>query len=174
MNPELKIEQEFNCTCTTCVKACSVKPGWFLPGEAERAASMKGMKLPEFFKQYLMVDWLENANDDDRDVFVLSPAIQSTRVNKSNPGAEFGGDPRGKCVFFIDERCSIYGARPFECKALDHAEDGVLERHREVGRTWTDHQDQIVELLGREPESESFSGGGLFGGFFDRWMENDD
>lgn len=40
-----------SCQCVRCVNACRYRPGWFLPGEAEKAAELKGVPLADFFKQ---------------------------------------------------------------------------------------------------------------------------
>jgi Fe-S-cluster containining protein len=144
-----------SCACDSCQGACKAKPGWFLPGEAEKAAELMGMSLPEFFNAHLAVDWWEVYGD--RDVFVLSPAIVG-----AEPGTEFPGNPRGTCVFFEAGRCRIHAAKPAECRALWH--DGPPGgMHEDVATAWEDHQGQLSELLGREPESESYGFGGLFG-----------
>lgn len=133
------------CSCNSCVSACKHKPGWFKPGEAEAAASLVGMPLKEFFDKYLMADFWVNILPPD--TYVLSPAVEDN-AGKVAPFSAFG-----KCVFLEDDKCSIHEAKPFECKAYDHAtsSQASYENHKEAGMAWLGHQDQIKELLGSDP-----------------------
>ena len=153
---------EHNCQCDSCKNACSFKPGWFMPGQAEKVAAHLNISLKELFDTKLMVDWYQDY-DNDRDVFLLSPAVVD-----GSPGSEFPGDPKGKCVFLTAEgKCGIYEVRPFECAEYIHEtpRSEIDERHEAISKAWSDYQDQITELLGREPVSETYQGG-LFGGLF--------
>jgi Fe-S-cluster containining protein len=144
-------------TCDQCVSACLVKPGWFLPGEAERVAEHLGLTLEELFETKLAVDWWEDTGEGD--IFLLSPAIHGEL-----PGTEFPATPNGKCVFLTEDgKCSIHEVKPHECRQYwcGEEEEGAFKRHRETALAWLDHQDQPAELLGREPEKEE-SLGGLF------------
>jgi Fe-S-cluster containining protein len=134
------------CTCDRCQKACQNKPGWFLPGEAEKAAELLGMPLPEFFRTKLGVDWYEG----EKPVFVLSPAITTMPA-----GETFPSDPMGTCVFFESGRCTIHAAKPFECRMFLHGQqfDETDKRHADVAAAWVNHQAQIEELYGDEPEA---------------------
>lgn len=146
-----------SCTCHECQAACQRKPGWFLPGEAERAAQLMDMTMEDFFSRYLAVDWLEDYPDD---IFVLSPVVVG-----EDPGEEFPGDPRGTCVFYVEGRCQIHEAKPYECRAYwCGMKRGDALSHEEVGRRWAgEPQEQIRTLLGREPYSVEFQGGGILG-----------
>ena len=149
-------------TCSYCRDGCDHKPGWFLPGEAEKAAELMGMSLADFFRQYLAVDWWTG----DPNIFLLSPAIVG-----EESGSEFPGNPRGTCVFYKDERCQIHAAKPFECRDRwcgSRAAPRAVT-HEDVAMAWTGHQDVIAELLGREPEAEEYYGGGLSGLFGSMW-----
>jgi Fe-S-cluster containining protein len=139
-------------TCAYCRDGCGIKPGWFLPGEAEKAAELMGMSLEDFFRDYLAVDWRE----DSPNIFLLSPALAGEAT-----GTEFPGNPRGTCVFYKDERCQIHAAKPVECRERwcgdrSHA-TGMT--HEDVAMAWKDHQGQITELLGNEPMAEPYDGG---------------
>ena len=142
------------CECDSCVTNCSNKPGWFAPGEAERAAEPLGISLRELFETRLMVDWpTPNPNNQ----FLLSPAIVG-----GEPGAEFPVNPRGVCVFLTEGKCGIHGAKPRECRESDHrnTQEETTELHEEIGKQWAtpEHQAQIRTLLGREPvEAEEWS-----------------
>jgi Fe-S-cluster containining protein len=141
-------------TCERCRHGCTHKPGWFLPGEAEKAAELLGMTLPEFFGAYLAVDWWE----DTPDIFLLSPAIAG-----EEPGTEFPGNPRGACVFYENGRCRIHRAKPHECREALCDGSGSPSIHEDTAMAWKEHQGQVAELLGREPEAEPYDGS-LFGG----------
>jgi len=110
-----------SCDCRTCQDACTRKPGWFLPGEAEIAAESLGMTLPEFFAKYL---------------------------------------------FFEGGRCRIHLVKPHECRVEWHGDHADGYSHEAVAMAWKEHQGQVTELLGREPEAAPWRGGGLLG-FFD-------
>jgi Fe-S-cluster containining protein len=145
-----------DCTCYKCKAACTNKPGWFLPGEAERAADYLGITLEEFFTTKLGVDWYEG----DLPVFVLSPAITSMSA-----GETFPSNPMGTCVFFENGRCSIHAVKPFECRAFLHGQSHVetTARHEGVADAWQAHQAQIEVLLGDRPEPTEADIFDLFG-----------
>lgn len=135
-------------TCDRCRSACDRKPGWFLPGEAEKTAGYLGVSLDELFREYLAVDWWAGAYP----VFLLSPAV---RGNKT--GQEFPGDPTGSCVFFEDGRCRIHPVKPHEC-AVSWCGGCPPDTHYLTAEAWEGHQGQIRDLLGREPQDEPFDG----------------
>jgi len=142
------------CNCYSCVKACTFVPGWFLPGEAEEAASLLKMSFHDFFNKYLVVNWFEGEGVLET-VFVLSPAVIGAPT-----GTEAPADPRGTCVFFQPETltCKIFPHHPYECAAYYHDQHLELlrERHRLIADAWKGHQDYIKELLGREPQEKQF------------------
>ena len=136
-----------DCTCFRCQGACQRRPGWFLPGEAEKAAESLNMPLRKFFRKYLAVDWGKEP-DEPGNTFVLAPAIVSGK-----PGVEYPLDPIGRCVFYTKEgRCTIHEAAPFECQEYMHTDthEEVIARHKRVKDAWMDHQEQVLELLGRQ------------------------
>lgn len=140
-----------SCTCAKCREACSYRPGWFLPGEAEEVAYHLGVSLETLFETKLMVDWWVG---DDADVFVLSPAIVGEEA-----GTETQEVVQGTCVFFENGSCLIHAVKPFECREMIHGEKNGERngRHEWVANAWRSFQDQIVGLLGREPESKNFT-----------------
>lgn len=155
------------CTCDTCKGYCSHTPGWFAPGEAEKAATLKGLTLEAFFRDFLMVDYWQAGDGLDADVFLLSPQLVG------EGGGMAPSDPRGRCVFFVDGLCDIHEAKPLECRRAHHSikrhQNAVVEEHLAVAKMWNNEADQarVRALLGEEPwipEGSMF--GGLFGGMF--------
>jgi Fe-S-cluster containining protein len=149
MQLELLVDRDvIECSCARCQAACDKKPGWFLPGEAERAAALLGLTLKEMFDQYLTVDFWGKT-----DRFVLSPA-----TTRSPRGAEADFIAVGRCVFLTDEGlCRIHAAKPFECRQFDHRKkEPPHGQHEAVAISWTtpEAKAQIRELLGREPHVE--------------------
>ena len=140
-------------TCQYCRGGCTHKPGWFLPGEAEAAASFMGVTLEEFFKAYLAVDWWQGYPD----IFVLSPAVKDEET-----GTEFPADPHGTCVFYEGDRCRIHPVKPHECRDLWCGDMSSSSIHHDTAEAWAEHQGQITELLGREPQAAEYDAG-IFG-----------
>lgn len=144
------------CNCDKCQQACQRVPGWFRPGEAEKAAALLGLSLPAFFKRYLGVQWWEA----ERPTFVLAPAI----VDRMEPGHEYPSNPRGQCVFFEEGRCAIHAAKPHDCAftnpCLPQTDERAAMLTRDRARTvtlWKRQQGQIRELLGRKPRAAAWS-----------------
>jgi Fe-S-cluster containining protein len=157
------------CACHACKRACEAgSPGWFRPGEAEKAARLLRMPLKKFFRRYLGVNWWVAR----RDVFVLAPALVGAET-----GAEYPANPRGRCVFFKRGKCAIHAAKPYGCAHGNPHDTGSDPRHHERmladnARTftlWRKNQKQIVAVLGRKPQARELdmSEGiyGFFGGF---------
>jgi len=143
------VSDKSSCQCEICKRGCEFKPGWFMPGQIELSAADLGISPKQFFDKYLGIDWW--VADDD--IYVFAPATTEMKT-----GQEYPGDPRGCCVFYVDELCTIHSTKPFECAETIHSEkaNGL---HEAVANAWKLHQEQIKELLGREPESSAF---GLF------------
>jgi Fe-S-cluster containining protein len=150
------------CTCNVCQSACENKPGWLLPGEAEKIAKFLNLDLQECFNKYLGVDWYERSEGN---IFLLAPAITSM-----TPGEEYPGDPRGRCIFYKEGRCGVHDVKPHGCAEYIHTltRQEVYAIRDNIVKAWGSNQSQITELLGSEPESEEFDGGAmsLFGGIF--------
>ncbi len=96
---------------------CRQNPGWFAPGEMEKAAELLDMDPDEFVRTYCVID---GAEVDGETVHVFAPlklgrdgkplrepASMADRVYKMFPGP---------CIFFDGQGCGIYGARPVECR----------------------------------------------------------
>jgi Fe-S-cluster containining protein len=147
--------EDNSCSCEGCQRACTIKPGWFLPGEAEEAAKLKNMTLPDFFNKYLGVDWHGQIENTDKDVFLLAPA-----TTKMKPGNEYFFDPHGQCVFYVNGKCDIHEAKPYECKEYFHDQlsDSLVDRHYKVAEKWNTpaNQKQIQKLLGHSPKANNY------------------
>lgn len=145
------------CACANCQLACQHTPGWFRPGEAERAAKLLGLTLRQFFKKCLRVNYWEA----EENVYVLSPAV----VERGQTGDMAPANPKGTCVFFQNNRCAIYAARPHDCAYGNPCEglrnekklDAAKRDHERTVALWKAHQAQIRQLLGRKPEAEPYS-----------------
>ena len=149
------------CDCKGCKNACSHKPGWFKPGEAEKVAESMGMSMKDFFDKYLAVDFFENWGEE-KDTYVLSPAVLG-----NDTGEMFPYKPTGICVFLKEGKCSIHANSPFECAQYIHSDskEEVETRHVSVKDAWTNNQKQIEELLGHAPYTPE-NEGGLFSSLF--------
>lgn len=143
-----------SCACPTCRQACEHKPGWLMPGEAEVAAEALGLSPRDFFRRFLAVDWWDgdprDGHYDLENVFVLAPAVGGCA------GGMYPANPKGRCVFYTDARlCAIHPVKPFECRTYAHGPKD--DTHRQVAIAWIPHQEQIRDLLGREPVAEDYS-----------------
>lgn len=101
-----------DCSCHKCVACCSSCPGWFLPGEAEKAAALLGMEPDDFKRTYCIVDyWVGGAE-------TLRPA----KVNEKGRWPELATFSSAwcpaRCVLLENDRCRIHDAKPHECKMV--------------------------------------------------------
>lgn len=142
------------CACERCQSACENTPGWFRPGEAEKAAAFLKLSLGDFFRRYLGVNWWCDSTRGD--VFVLAPA--TTRMMA---GHEYPANPKGQCVFFTaDRRCMIHPVKPHGCShgnPCDFHEDAYKADVARTVQLWRKEQGRIVKLLKREPVAEELS-----------------
>lgn len=117
---------------------CRQNPGWFGPGEMEKAAAQRGMDPDEFVRTFCIVDSVEVEGQTvhvfaplklGRDGQPLrEPASLADRVYKMFPGP---------CIFFENEGCGIYGARPVECRQYICTNKPSQNPTKEgIGRLW--------------------------------------
>lgn len=119
---------------------CRSSPGRFAPGEVEAAAAVKQLEPDSFVRKYLIVD---NVGTAEEPVYAFAP-VKLDRHGK--PAMPTGGlvdglyrALRGTCVFFRDEGCGIYEARPWECReyiCTNAPEDNPS--HEDVAEKWRD------------------------------------
>lgn len=141
-----------SCSCKNCIGRCKAAPGWFKPGEIEKAADYLRMSVKDFFAKYVSVDWwfADEDKNFENHVFVLSPAITKKEAGKVFPYH----DRFGECVFFKNGKCQIHAVKPFECKEVYHGttETEGAELHLGVAKEWNKKQKQIVDLLEEKPQ----------------------
>lgn len=140
-----------SCTCDKCVSLCSVAPGMFKPGEAERVAEFLGLTLDGLFITQLAVRETAYAPG----VLALTPATI---------GSERGDlmvETWGTCVFLTREgRCSIHDVKPFECREA-WCGDGPIAvddaAYRKVVDAWRprEHQRQLQGLIRRAQKAKA-------------------
>src|SRR5437867_3143442 len=101
-------------------RCCENNPGWFAPGEMEKAAEWMGLGPDEFFNKYIVLNNIQLENEPGRPVV---EALVPTKVDEKGAPLEGAGRRssrvyqymKGACVFFKDRRCSIHPVRPMEC-----------------------------------------------------------
>ena len=124
--------------CIRRGKCCLSSPGWFGPGEVEKAAEAKGMATDDFVRKFLIIDAME-IEGERVEVFAPvkldrfgAPAFSpATRVD------ELYRILRGRCVFYSQNGCEIYTARPIECRqyvCTNAPEDNPS--HKEIAKLW--------------------------------------
>ena len=118
---------------------CQHFPGWFGPGEVEKAARHLGMEVDSFVRTYLVIDGIEVEGHGWVDVFA------PVRLNKFGEPAlpplsradSFYRYFDGPCIFFKDNGCIIYPCRPIECRCYycGRPEEKNLS-HKEIALMW--------------------------------------
>lgn len=127
---EMPYEKSPSCSCEECVSSCRHRPGWFLPGEAEKVAKYLKISMKELYEKYLVMDYF-----GQREIDVLSPGSLEEHGHKASIGFAFRGS---QCIFLnSQDRCSIYSVRPFECAVAHHGNRHKLEGfHHWVAQQW--------------------------------------
>jgi len=117
---------------------CRSNPGWFGPGEVEKAAELLGMTPDVFFREYLIIDHTEV---DGQRVEVFAPAKLGRDGKPLIPTGTRAKRIyqllRSPCIFFNGSGCKIYGARPVECRSYvctNLPEDNLS--HEQIARMW--------------------------------------
>jgi Fe-S-cluster containining protein len=128
--------------CVNRGACCKHSPGWFGPGEAERAAEHLGLEIGDFVQRYLILDNVMVGNlrvevfapvkaDDDGNP-VEGPNVRISRVYHFMSGA---------CIFYdaAGKACGIHAARPIECRHYfcQQPEERNLSKEA-IGSMWLD------------------------------------
>jgi Fe-S-cluster containining protein len=128
------VSNQKDCACDKCVKACHRTPGWFMPGEAQKAAKLMGMSFREFRDRYLVREFWGGYEGLTiwcplKTVTLAAIGLKESTVNamkaagievqaKAGSWAPFSyAFAPGRCIF-LDEnnRCKIHAAKPYECR----------------------------------------------------------
>ena len=147
MSCDPESDERCECSCEQCVSACSFKPGWMLPGDAERMAEHLGVTLDALFTERLGVDWWEDTSWKREGGLpyteVLAPAT-TTMV----PGNLYTQDPHGVCTFLKEGKCEVHPAKPFECRQMLHSDsrDDTQARKRLVVKAWGEEPERLEKL----------------------------
>lgn len=102
-----------SCTCDFCRSACHTEPGAYLPSELSTEDATHMFRAGQLD--------IRQRNG----VLYFTPATQ-------------GHTRHGTCVFLVDERCSVYDRRPFECARMLHSDTRrtVLRRLDGIVSKW--------------------------------------
>lgn len=126
--------------CMRRNRCCKNSPGWFAPGEAEQAAALLQLTPDVFVRRYLIIDFME-VDGERVEVFVPAkigrdgaPLIPTgTRADALYQAF------RSPCIFFSEEGCQIYAARPLECQRYLCTQPAELNiSHDAIARLWRD------------------------------------
>lgn len=117
---------------------CKSSPGWFAPGEVEKAAEILGIAPDALVRSKLVVDRIEV---DGQIVHTFAP-VKLDRFGKPAFATGKVVDElyrmlKGTCVFYDGKGCQIYAARPLECARYlcsQPAEKNLS--HEELARMW--------------------------------------
>jgi len=122
-------------------------PGWFAPGEAEKAAKFIGAEWKEFKKKLIVDYWCGGIGGDQ---YVWRPrritgdeGLGGNRISVASWGSAFN---EGTCVFLKEGRCSIHAVKPWECRQTMCC-DGTNHRYyrKELMEIWRASGDRPEE-----------------------------
>lgn len=124
-----------------CVRrglCCKSSPGWFAPGEVEKAAALLGLTPDAFVRRFAIIDRIEV---DGAPVEVFAPVKLDRFGEPARKPATRVDDwyrmLRGRCVFFDGHGCGIYAARPIECARYVCVNDPADNlSHLDIARLW--------------------------------------
>lgn len=113
-----------SCTCKKCIECCNHQPGWFLPGEAEKAAEHLNMTFDDFKNEFLVIEyWVGGA-------MVYAPR-KKYQPKGCIVAAHSDAFIPGKCVFLDkNSRCRIHTVKPAECKEVMACQSGKPKINR--------------------------------------------
>jgi len=124
-----KYKKSKPCSCKKCVGYCQKRPGWFLPGEAEKVAEYLKISMKELYEKYLVIDYWVS----DKDIDILSPGSKEEHGRRASFGFAFSS----RCIFLTEpnHNCAIHLVKPFECLVAHHnvKNDGI---HKWIAMQW--------------------------------------
>ena len=126
--------------CTRRGECCRHSPGWFGPGEAEKAAAYLGLDLGDFVARYLVLD---SVRLDGLRVEVFAPVkVGVDGVPVEGPNVRISRVYHlmdGACIFYDtgERACRIHSVRPVECRHYfcTQPEDQNLSKQA-IARMW--------------------------------------
>jgi Fe-S-cluster containining protein len=122
------------CACEVCVGGCNSLPGFFAPGEPEKAAAFLGVSLAELYGT--RVEVLAD-NGACRPVIAWPDVSRSMTYHMEV----------GRCTFLTAEgRCEIHPVKPKECRLAMLCTDPPKRLHRRHNRILSEWKS------GRTPE----------------------
>jgi Fe-S-cluster containining protein len=129
-----------------CVRrgaCCRNNPGWFGPGEVEKAAEHMGLEIGDFVNKYLVIDHVMIGK-----LRVETFAPVKVDVDTGEPLEPTGNRisrvyhfMKGPCVFFDNDNpaCKIHQVRPVECRHYLCTQPEELNLTKEqIGKMWLD------------------------------------
>lgn len=125
------------CSCKLCVSCCKNTPGWFAPGEAEKAAKLLLMDFAAFKKKFLIVDYWIGVEDGEKDIFVLSPRKVGVDENRTIASWGFPLAP-APCIFLVNDLCRIHEAKPKECRETFGCKERIEKQRKAIAELWKD------------------------------------
>lgn len=133
------------CNCEKCKTCCLGIPGWFMPGEAEKAAEAMGLTFLDFFDTYCIVEyWM---GEGGHDIHVLSPRKEGQMTARAEWGDNFR---RAPCHLLTHQGCKLSAeVRPWECATTLSCTAGKNTNQREkISEAWDtpDIQQQLAEF----------------------------
>jgi Fe-S-cluster containining protein len=148
--------------CRRCGRCCRKHPGWFAPGEPEKAAMLLGLPMADFVKKYLIIDYIET-NWGKIEVFVpVKVDKDGVPVEPTNSKASrVYPMKKGTCIFYdeAEKGCRIYFARPIECRRY-HCENSPEENMSKLQiaemwyRSWEEAQKKAKAREKEEAKEE--------------------
>lgn len=133
---------ETECRCGLCAELCLGQPGWFLPGEATKAAAELGLTLKEFALQYLVIEyWTGNP-----DIELLAPRKTYQVFGRA---AFSDAWKEGPCALLSPSGCKLSAsARPHECRlafGCDKPSKHGPEVREQIAKKWNELGDEVKE-----------------------------
>ena len=158
---------KISCSCPKCVDACRQNPGWFGSiKEIEGAASIKGMSVVDFCREYLIREYWAGKGGNDQSVVVPAPRRDFVRGRVAGMTKEFldrEAERNGKgfvfaswghnliagvpCVFLNGQGlCEIHASKPRECREVFGCQSNDDWERTKLLPYWKKHADWVKKI----------------------------
>ena len=124
------------CACHKCISACEHNPGWFAPGEPEKAAAYLNQTMEEFSKNLITDYW--GCEKTGKVLYVTAPRKVGVDADRSVASWEYPF-VKAPCVFLKNGRCSIHAVKPRECRDAMICKKTFGSREA-IAREWEEHR----------------------------------